>query len=171
VKKRETTEEERALFQSVIAGKVILTRPRRLNLDSAAPIKPMAKRPQVPSGINGRTSEKLERGEIYPDAKIDLHGMTEAVAYRALARFITASAQRGCKLVLVVTGKGEKPADPYAPFDMELDARSRGVLRSMTPRWLAEPALVRLIADVRFAHARHGGSGALYVYLRKKAVR
>ena len=48
--------------------------------------------------------------------------------------------------------------------------RTRGVLKAMVPRWLQEPALVRLVADVRTAHRRHGGSGALYVYLRKERV-
>ena len=37
----------------------------------------------------------------------------------------------------------------------------------MTPRWLAEPELARFVADVRSAHRKHGGAGALYVYLRK----
>ena len=39
----------------------------------------------------------------------------------------------------------------------------------MTPRWLREPGLAELIADVREAHRRHGGAGALYVYLRKQS--
>ena len=54
------------------------------------------------------------------------------------------------------------------PFDLELDRRTRGILRAMVPRWLREPALVRFVADVRAAHRRHGGAGALYVYLRKQ---
>jgi DNA-nicking Smr family endonuclease len=47
--------------------------------------------------------------------------------------------------------------------------RRRGVLKLMTPRWLKEPGIGELIADVREAHRRHGGSGALYVYLRKQS--
>ncbi len=38
--------------------------------------------------------------------------MTEAVAHRALATFIRGAAARGCRLVLIVTGKGLKAADP-----------------------------------------------------------
>jgi DNA-nicking Smr family endonuclease len=41
------------------------------------------------------------------------------------------------------------------------------VLKQMVPRWLNEPELSALIASVRPAHVRHGGDGALYVYLRK----
>ena len=42
-----------------------------------------------------------------------------------------------------------------------------GILRAMVPRWLHEPELARWVADIRPAHRRHGGAGALYVYLRK----
>ncbi len=65
----------------------------------------------------------------------------------------------------MVTGKGAKDPAPDEPFDMERNAR--GVLKTMTPRWLAEPELAPLVADVRSAHRSHGGAGALYVYLRK----
>mgnify|MGYP001351633748 FL=1 len=108
------------------------------------------------------------RGDIRPEAKLDLHGLTERAAYGALATFLASAQHRGCHLVLVVTGKGTRRPDPYAPFDMELETRARGVLKAMVPRWLAEPQFARMIADVRTAHIRHGGEGALYVYLRKR---
>ena len=66
----------------------------------------------------------------------------------------------------MVTGKGTPPA-PDAPFDLELNSRARGVLKTLAPRWLQEPGLARFVADVRSAHRKHGGAGALYVYLRK----
>ena len=44
---------------------------------------------------------------------------------------------------------------------------AHGVLKQMVPRWLNAPELAGLIASVQPAHARHGGDGALYVYLRK----
>jgi hypothetical protein len=73
-------------------------------------------------------------------------------------------------LVLVVTGKGgDARVARDEPFDLELDKTRRGVLRSLTPRWLKEPGLAELIAHVGEAHRRHGGAGALYVYLRKHA--
>ena len=102
-----------------------------------------------------------------PDARLDLHGMTENAAHRALATFLRGAQARGLRLLLVVTGKG-KPASPDEPFDM---GSRRGVLKTMTPRWLAEPAFAPFIADVRSAHRKHGGDGAYYVYLRKSAGR
>ena len=68
-----------------------------------------------------------------------------------------------------MTGKGARGErnQRNEAFDLGLEMRARGVLRSLTPRWLREPGLVEIVADVREAHRRHGGSGALYVYLRK----
>lgn len=164
--KRETTDDERALFRDVIEGRVMLSRPRRLVVKE---LPAMRKPAQAPTGINGATSEHLHRGDLKPEARLDLHGYTEQAAFGALNAFIVGSVQRGRRLVLVITGKGLKQADRFAPFDMEYETRARGVLRNMVPRWLNEPPLVRYIADIRHAHIRHGGEGALYVYLRKKA--
>jgi DNA-nicking Smr family endonuclease len=120
-----------------------------------------------PSGLDGRTAERLSRGQLAPQAKLDLHGLTEAAAHRALLAFLRASHARGVRLALVVTGKGSPAHGDDAPFDLELDGRKRGVLKRMTPRWLQEPELARFVADTRAAHIRHGGAGALYIYLRK----
>jgi DNA-nicking Smr family endonuclease len=129
---------------------------------------PPPRRQTGPTGLDGRTADRLRRGLLQPDAKLDLHGLTEAAAHRALITFIKGAHARGVRLALVVTGKGgrEEPAD--APFDLEFDRRTRGVLKMMTPRWLQERDLVDLVADVRSAHRKHGGGGALYVYLRKR---
>jgi DNA-nicking Smr family endonuclease len=42
-------------------------------------------------------------------------------------------------------------------------------LRRRTPEWLASPGLRTVVAGVSEAHRRHGGEGALYVALKKKA--
>jgi DNA-nicking Smr family endonuclease len=77
--------------------------------------------------------------------------------------FLQTAHKRGDRLVLVVTGKGAR----LSAGSFDLEPRSRGVLKTMVPRWLGEPQFSRLIADLRGAHRRHGGDGALYVYLRK----
>jgi len=48
-------------------------------------------------------------------------------------------------------------------------ARAHGVLKRYTPEWLASPALAHIVAGVGEAHRRHGGEGALYVALKRKA--
>ncbi len=161
--RRKTTEDERALFEQSF------TEARPLHADVLKPPAPPRNPAHVVeggSGVDGRTNERLRRGLLEPDAKLDLHGLTENAAHRTLLLFLKGAQQRHHKLVLVVTGKG-KPADADAPFDMELHERSRGVLKAAVPRWLGEREFAGLIAGTRSAHRRHGGAGALYVYLRK----
>ena len=115
------------------------------------------------TGVNGATEDRLRRGLLEPDAKLDLHGMTEAAAYRALSRFLVGAQQRGNRLILVVTGKGNPRKEESASWMVS----PHGVLKQMVPRWLKEPELAPIIASTKAAHVRHGGDGALYVYLRK----
>jgi len=148
--KRRTTGEERAMFEDAVSGHAPVKKPAH------GPKPPPAKLDRTSPGLDGNTARKLKRGELRPDAKLDLHGLTEAGAHRALCAFVLAAYRRGDRLVLVVTGKGSP--DPE---------RARGVLKAMVPRWLDEAPMAKLIADKRWAHIRHGGEGALYVYLRK----
>ncbi len=161
---RKTTEEERSLFREVI--------------DEARPLAASAPRgrgraakhigPSHAGGLDGRTQERLRRGAVDPDAKIDLHGLTEQAAHQVLLNFLRKAQARHFRLVLVVTGKGAA-AGPDAPFDMERNYRSRGILKAVVPRWLREVAFAGLVAGSQSAHKKHGGEGALYVYLRKFA--
>ncbi|HJW42784.1 MAG TPA: Smr/MutS family protein [Rhizomicrobium sp.] len=161
--RRKTTADERALFEQSFAEA------RPLQAGALKPL-PQPKRParivEGGSGVDGRTTERLRRGLLEPDAKLDLHGLTENAAHRSLLLFLKSAQQRRHKLVLVVTGKGKK-MDADAPFDMELQERSRGVLKAAVPRWLRESEFAGLIAGTRTAHRKHGGDGALYIYLRK----
>lgn len=167
-RRRQTTDEERALFREQFAE----TRP-------LAPIRTVeevrslitqkkrkADEDALPGGVDGRTEERLRKGQIEPEARLDLHGYTENAAHDALLNFLRGAEQRGHRMIIVVTGKGAE-RDPHAPFDLELDRKPRGLLKTLVPRWLAEPAFARFVAAVRQAHRRHGGEGALYVYLRK----
>jgi DNA-nicking Smr family endonuclease len=178
--RRKPTDEERELFETAVSDAVPLKgAPRRSRKTMKPPPSipaPTAKPPRrrllsrQTVGIDGNTADRLRRGLIEPQARLDLHGLTERDAHRALVTFLRVARARKLRLVLIVTGKGGDAAarEPaHAPFDLGFDIRTRGVLRAMTPRWLQEPGLAELIADVREAHRRHGGAGALYVYLRK----
>jgi DNA-nicking Smr family endonuclease len=61
-------------------------------------------------------------------------------------------------LVLVITGKGT-----VAPRGME-----RGVLKREVPLWLGSAEFRPLVIGFEEAASRHGGSGALYVRVRRK---
>ena len=113
------------------------------------------------SGLDRRTEQRLRKGKREPDARLDLHGMTAQRAHAALIRFIDESRRAGRRMVLVITGKGAVGA----PRDF-MDAKP-GVLRREAPVWLSTPPLSGMIVNVSQAHPRHGGGGALYVYLKK----
>ena len=116
---------------------------------------------EPPSGLDRRTQERLRKGRRAPDSRLDLHGMSAARAHRVLVTFLTDARARGDRCVLVITGKGGPgEREPFGP-------ERPGVLRREAPIWLASPPLSRMIVNVSQAHPRHGGSGALYVYLKR----
>lgn len=106
--------------------------------------------------------DKLTRGKLRPEARIDLHGMTLSQAQPVLTRFISDAAAAGKRLVLVITGKG---ATDEVPWPMP---QARGVLRQQVPHWLHAPPIGHLVMQVTPAHRRHGGTGAYYVYLKRR---
>jgi DNA-nicking Smr family endonuclease len=157
--KRRTTEDERKLFEQDFR----LARPIKPAKAKAVKKKPVVLPPSGGTGINGATEERLKKGQLEPQARIDLHGMTQDAAHRTLFAFLATAHQRGHRLVLVITGKGNPRKDESASWMMS----PHGVLKQMVPRWLNEPGLAALIASTKPAHVRHGGDGALYIYLRK----
>jgi DNA-nicking Smr family endonuclease len=116
-------------------------------------------------GIEPNLKRKLQRGRIEIDGTIDLHGMRQAEAHAALSRFIHARVGRGDRTILVITGKGLKKLERDAATIVDT-----GVLRTMLPIWLSEPALAPHIAGWDAAAQGHGGDGAYYVRLRRAAA-
>lgn len=116
----------------------------------------------TPVAMDRRSFQRLKRGKLTPEAKLDLHGMTLDHAHAALTRFILRAHGGGKRLVLVVTGKG-KDRDGDGPIPVR-----HGVLRHNVPHWLRLPPLGPLVLQVTEAHIRHGGGGAYYVYLRRR---
>ena len=114
-----------------------------------------------PVRMDSKAFTRLKRGKLSPEARIDLHGMTLDRAHGALNRFILQSQGRGLRLGLVITGKGARE-DPYDPLP-----RPRGVLKRQVPMWLQQAPLAQAVLQTAPAHIRHGGDGALYVYLRR----
>lgn len=135
---------------------------------SAAPEKPgapQAVKPKSPQSValaplEKRLKRRLARGGAGPDDAIDLHGMSEAEAHRALRGFLSYAQARGARLVLIITGKGESKR-PMAHWG------ESGVLRRLTPHWLRAPELRAIVLGFEEASRSHGGAGALYVRLRR----
>ena len=86
---------------------------------------------------------------------IDLHGMTQIRAHRALFGFLQRAHHEGLTFVLVITGKGK------------VGGAERGVLRRQVPQWLSLPEFRTLVVGFEEAHIGHGGEGALYVRVRR----
>lgn len=107
------------------------------------------------AGIDRANAERLKRGLHKIEARLDLHGMTQAEAHRALAGFIIGSREAGRRCVLVITGRGLGPNGP-------------GVLKSLVPRWLEEPDLRPHVLAMAAAQPHHGGAGAAYLLLRRR---
>lgn len=126
---------------------------------AAPPAKAVAPTPPPLAPIERRLRTQLRRGQQDIEASIDLHGMRQDEAHLALHAFLRRQQSRGTRLVLVVTGKGG--AGPG------LFGEERGVLRRMVPHWLRLAELRPLVLGFEEAEQRHGGSGALYIRLRR----
>ncbi len=106
-------------------------------------------------GLDQRTRKRLQRGQIPPEARIDLHFCTQEQAFRDLQRFLAGAQAAGRRCVLVITGKGYGGGGAI------------GVLKSGVPRWLEEePNRSRVLAHC-VATPPFGGEGALFVLLRR----
>jgi DNA-nicking Smr family endonuclease len=126
-------------------GGAVLAGPRRA---APAPLDPFA-------GIDRASVLRLRRGLRAIEGRLDLHGMTQREAHRALTEFVAASGAAGRRCLLVITGRG-------------LGSDRPGVLQRAVPRWLAASAVRGEILAIAAAQPRHGGAGALYVLLRRR---
>lgn len=115
------------------------------------PSKP-AMPPLAPLGKRERT--KLSRGRSEIEARLDLHGMTQMRAHRALTGFLHRAHHEGLTFVLVITGKGRSGGES-------------GVLRRQVPEWLSLPEFRAFVVGFEEAAIGHGGEGALYVRIRR----
>lgn len=178
-RRRALTDDERELWESVAKQ----TRPLRRKTRPAKPVEaapvasvptrktaaapriapetpaPRAARTPPPlTPIDRRERTRLSRGKQDIEARIDLHGMTQARAHRALHHFLLRASDDGLKFVLVITGKGRATS---------LES-GRGILRQQVPEWLALPEFRTLVVGFEQAHIGHGGEGALYVRIRRQ---
>ncbi len=181
-RKRGLSEEERALWESVAKQVKPLRKRHRLKSSVAsaatepnATPKPAASpkhparhpappriivpsKPEPPplAPIGRRERSHLSRGRKEIDARLDLHGMTQTRAHRALFGFLQRAHHDGLTFVLIITGKGKIGSES-----------ERGVLRRQVPQWLGLPEFRALVVGFEEAHIGHGGEGALYVRVRR----
>ncbi len=123
-------------------------------VQSSPPAKPKKETPPLLTALDRRTKQKIARGNHAIDARLDLHGYTQAQAHDALLRFLHVTQSRGGRVALVITGKGGR-------------GEGVGALKRAVPMWLTLPEFRNMVIGFDTAAIGHGGEGALYVRLRK----
>jgi len=95
----------------------------------------------------------------------DLHGYSLNDANNRVKDLINNSYEKGLRKLIIVTGKGlhsENEKDPYVSKDL-------GILRYSVPEFIRnDQELMKLINEVKEASIEDGGSGAFYIFLKKK---
>jgi len=118
------------------------------------------------------SKDKIPNKDYKPQANnplkvksIDLHGYTLEQANIAIDKFILKSFEEKVSKLIVVTGKGihsDVEKDPYVSKDLS-------ILKYSVPEFIHNNQnLMKLINDIQDASIEDGGSGAFYIYLRKK---
>ncbi len=130
---------------------------------TAAPPPETKKGPEQDPQLDRRTEQRLKRGQLPIDGRIDLHGKTQTQAFDALSKFITNAYTQKKRCLLVITGKGN-----WQEGGRSIGDEKTGVLRQKTPEWLSSAPLSQYILRVEPARPNHGGEGALYVLLRRQ---
>jgi DNA-nicking Smr family endonuclease len=119
------------------------------------PPAPVARRAKhVSHSLDGPSLEKLAKGRLQIEGRVDLHGLTQGEAHQLLLGFLQRAHASGVRYALIITGKG---------------AGGEGVLRRQVPAWLSTPPFRALVSSYDHAARVHGGDGALYVRLRRSA--
>ena len=110
--------------------------------------------------VDKRTADKFRKGELKIERRLDLHGLTQKDALSAVSAFVRNAYLQKLRCVLIITGKGmNKETDDWY--------EKKGVLKECVPAWLNTPELRPLILAITYAKVEDGGSGALYILLRR----
>lgn len=161
----------RTAVQDVIQAEgAVLNEPDALDPPSApAPreyvffSKPQQDAAMAATGLDRKTSDKLRRGQMPIEGRLDLHGLRYEQAKAALLRFIDMSHASQKRCLLVVTGKGARGQGQDQPWYEQ----EPGILKRHLPQWLSEPGMSAKILAVEPAQPKHGGEGAFYILLRR----
>ncbi len=119
-------------------------------------------------GMDRRLQQRLKRGQLPIEARIDLHGLTREKAHVALNGFLARQQALGRRCVLVITGKGRPD---WERRSWGGDARESGVIRRALAGWLRDYPNAGRVLGFTPAQPEHGGHGAWYVLLRRDRSR
>ena len=170
------TADEEALFRAAMADAKPIERqppppqetvppartPARTRITAPPPAPPSPRpipRPTLEAGkaadLDRRTMDKLRKGRMRPEGRLDLHGMTADRALGALNGFLADAQGSGKRCVLVITGKGSMKD-------------GGGVIRRELPSWLNMAGNRARVLGFAGAQPADGGGGAFYVLLKRR---
>ena len=108
---------------------------------------------------------KLSKQKFFKVKSIDLHGYTLEEANETIEKFIHQSFREKINKLIVVTGKGlhsQNEKDPYV-------SKNLSILKYSVPEFIENnKSLMNIINEIKDASIEDGGSGAFYIYLKKK---
>lgn len=110
------------------------------------------------ASLDPAVMKRLKKGDFAVQDHLDLHGMVREQARELLGTFIQNSHAMGYRCLLVIHGRG-------------LKSESGPVLKEAVVRWLTTGSLSRLVLAFCSARACDGGTGALYVLLKRRPLR
>ncbi len=153
--------------KSAAVSSAVSPPPPALEAAPAKPPIPARSKPGLPphAPFDPHVGKRIARGRHPIDARLDLHGLRQQDAYVVLRRFLARCQADGLRQVLVITGKGGG-SDDFADGDF-WRSDERGILRRLVPHWLSEPSFRLHVVSFTESALKHGGSGALYVTIRK----
>ncbi len=101
----------------------------------------------------------------YLTKRIDLHGFSLENANQIIDDFINKCFQENVNRIIVITGKGQRSnnkSNPYISKDLS-------ILKYSVPEFIeSNKNLMKMIKEITDAKIEDGGSGAFYIYLKKK---
>jgi DNA-nicking Smr family endonuclease len=106
-------------------------------------------------GVNRNLLRRLRRGAFPINERLDLHGLRFSNAEERVRRSIIEAWGRGCRLLLIIHGKGRR------------SERGVSAIKESLPTWLCAPPTARYVLAFTTATTQDGGAGATYVRLRK----
>ena len=108
---------------------------------------------------------RLKKKKYSSTYSIDLHGYTLEEANKSIQDFINKSYEKNINKLIVVTGKGihsNNETNPYVSKDLS-------ILKYSVPEFIKKNVdLMKKISEIKNAEIEDGGSGAFYIYLKKK---
>ena len=110
----------------------------------------------------------ISKENIVKTKTFDFHGFSLDEANETVERIVRESYENSIRKLIVITGKGlhsENEKDPYK-------SKKLGILKYSMPEYIkSNKELMKFINEIKDADIEDGGSGAFYIFLKKKIIK